>query len=79
MKIYAESALEAAGLSGEDFTPFMRVRVIGLTSKCFPNKGNQQTGLITIWNPTEKQVPPILIHALMISLTNLFLRKVCDM
>ncbi|KAL6987900.1 hypothetical protein U1Q18_013647 [Sarracenia purpurea var. burkii] len=49
-------ALEDAGLSAREVTPFMRVRVVGLTHKnyltsCCPGKG-----LITIWNPTEKQV-----------------------
>ncbi|CAI9097234.1 OLC1v1033610C1 [Oldenlandia corymbosa var. corymbosa] len=50
-----EKALEAAGLSGREFTPFMRVRVVGLASKTFPKKCIRQIGLITIWNPTEKQ------------------------
>lgn len=49
-----QKAFETAGLSGRDVTPFMRVRVVGLCSKSSP-KSRQQTGLITIWSPTEKQ------------------------
>lgn len=50
-----QKAFETAGLTGRDVTPFMRVRVVGLSSKSSP-KSRQQTGLITIWNPSEKQV-----------------------
>ncbi|XP_070052724.1 protein BREAST CANCER SUSCEPTIBILITY 2 homolog B-like isoform X4 [Nicotiana tabacum] len=50
-----EKALQAAGLAERDVTPFMRVRVVGLTSKSTPSKCCPQEGLITIWNPTEKQ------------------------
>lgn len=51
-----EKALEDAGLSGRQVTPFMRVSVVGLTSKSNLQKCCPQKGLITIWNPTEKQV-----------------------
>lgn len=51
-----ENALKAAGLSGREVTPFMRVKVVGLISKCFAQKCSPRMGLITIWNPTEKQV-----------------------
>ena len=51
-----EKALEDAGLSAREVTPFMRVRVVGLTSKRFSQKCHPQKGLITIWNPTEKHV-----------------------
>ncbi|XP_038906310.1 protein BREAST CANCER SUSCEPTIBILITY 2 homolog B isoform X2 [Benincasa hispida] len=50
-----EKALADAGLSGRDVTPFMRVRVVGLTSKSNQRKTHRKEGLITIWNPSEKQ------------------------
>ncbi|KAG8647794.1 hypothetical protein MANES_09G111200v8 [Manihot esculenta] len=53
MEKAVKKALQDAGLAERDVTPFMRVRVVGLTNyqdKCFPKEG-----LITIWNPTEKQ------------------------
>ncbi|KAF8402568.1 hypothetical protein HHK36_010654 [Tetracentron sinense] len=50
-----EIALEDAGLSARAVTPFMRVRVVGLTCKKSQRKGCLRVGLITIWNPTEKQ------------------------
>lgn len=50
-----ETALEAAGLSARDVTPFMRVRVVGLTPKISAKNGNARKGIITIWNPCEKQ------------------------
>lgn len=49
-------ALGNAGLDKREVSPFMRVRVVGLTSKENEEKGNHIVGLITIWNPTEKQV-----------------------
>lgn len=51
-----EKALQTAGLAERDVTPFMRVRVVGLTSKRTSLKCCPKEGLITIWNPTEKQV-----------------------
>lgn len=51
-----EKALEDSGLSSRDITPFMKVRVVGLTSKSSNRKGRPREGLITIWNPTEKHV-----------------------
>ncbi|KAL0913050.1 hypothetical protein M5K25_016481 [Dendrobium thyrsiflorum] len=50
-----EKALEEAGLGSRDVTPFMRVRVIGLTCTDSSRKSRPREGLITIWNPTEKQ------------------------
>ncbi|KAL0555703.1 hypothetical protein IC582_009658 [Cucumis melo] len=50
-----EKALADVGLSGRDVTPFMRVRVVGLTSKSSQRKIHGKEGLITIWNPSEKQ------------------------
>ncbi|KAL7136117.1 hypothetical protein ABFS83_10G008000 [Erythranthe nasuta] len=50
-----EDAVEAAGLSERDVTPFVRVRVVGLTSNCHPRESCPRKGLITIWNPTQKQ------------------------
>ncbi|GMH26534.1 hypothetical protein Nepgr_028377 [Nepenthes gracilis] len=51
-----EKALKAAGLSDREVTPFMRVRVAGLTRKGQPKRRGPDEGLITIWNPTEKQL-----------------------
>ncbi|KAK4478421.1 hypothetical protein RD792_013891 [Penstemon davidsonii] len=50
-----EKALEEAGLSERDVTPFLRVRVVGLANNSHPQKYFPREGLITIWNPTEKQ------------------------
>ncbi|KAK9053973.1 hypothetical protein SSX86_025048 [Deinandra increscens subsp. villosa] len=50
-----EKALEEAGLSGREVNTLMRVRVAGLTSQSHIQKSCPQQGLITIWNPTEKQ------------------------
>ncbi|KAI9152762.1 hypothetical protein LWI28_000709 [Acer negundo] len=50
-----EKALEDAGLRERDVTPFMRVRVVGLTGKDYHGKDRSTEGIITIWNPTEKQ------------------------
>jgi len=51
-----EKALKDASLSSRDVTPFMRVRVVGLTRKGSCRRNPPREGLITIWNPTEKQV-----------------------
>lgn len=48
--------LETSGLKERDVTPFMRVRVVGLTGIDYQEKGRSKEGIITIWNPTEKQV-----------------------
>ncbi|XP_058089399.1 protein BREAST CANCER SUSCEPTIBILITY 2 homolog B-like isoform X2 [Magnolia sinica] len=56
MQKNVEKALNDAGLGGRQVTPLMRVRVVGLTAKCSQIKGCPREGLITIWNPTEKQV-----------------------
>ncbi|WOL16309.1 hypothetical protein Cni_G25096 [Canna indica] len=50
-----EKALKDAGLVSREVTPFMRVRVVGLTSKHSCRKGGFREGMITIWNPTEEQ------------------------
>ncbi|MFS7948380.1 putative breast cancer type 2 susceptibility protein [Helianthus anomalus] len=50
-----EKALEEAGLSRREVNTLMRVRVVGLTSQSYIPKSRPQQGLITIWNPTEKQ------------------------
>lgn len=50
-----EKACEEAGLSSRDVTPFMRVRVVGLTSKGSCRRSPPKEGMITIWNPTERQ------------------------
>ncbi|KNA09601.1 hypothetical protein SOVF_152150 isoform A [Spinacia oleracea] len=51
-----EKALEDAGLSARNVTPFMRVRVVGLKSRGQYKGEVQREGLITIWNPTEQQM-----------------------
>ncbi|KAI7741842.1 hypothetical protein M8C21_003275 [Ambrosia artemisiifolia] len=50
-----EKALEEAGLSRREVNTLMRVRVVGLTTQSYIQKSCPQQGLITIWNPTEKQ------------------------
>lgn len=55
-----EKALTDAGLSKREVNPFMRVRVVGLTSKTHQGKDSPKEGLITIWNPAEKQVGPFV-------------------
>lgn len=66
-----EKALEDAGLSSRDITPFMRVRVVSLASKCLSRRRRPREGLITIWNPTQKQVSSRVFsqcqHGLLIS------------
>lgn len=59
-----EKALEDAGLKERDVTPFMRVRVVGLTSKDYQGKACCKEGIIAIWNPTEKQVTASLLISL---------------
>ena len=68
-----ETALKAAGLGGREVTPFMRVKVVGLTSKDSPQKCFPHTGLITIWNPTEKQVKCACEHFSVFHYWNLLL------
>ncbi|KAJ8898959.1 hypothetical protein K2173_008460 [Erythroxylum novogranatense] len=48
-----EKALQGANLGKREVTPFMRIRVVGLRED--RNKAIGKAGLITIWNPTEKQ------------------------
>ncbi|KAF0920312.1 hypothetical protein E2562_034791 [Oryza meyeriana var. granulata] len=50
-----ENALKVAGLSSRDVTPFLKVKVMGLISKHSATKSSHREGLISIWNPTEKQ------------------------
>ncbi|PNT69978.1 hypothetical protein BRADI_2g03990v3 [Brachypodium distachyon] len=49
-----EKALEVAGLGPRDITPFLKLRVTSLVHKTTATKTTKE-GLITIWNPTEKQ------------------------
>lgn len=51
-----KKAFEGTGLGEREVTPFMRVRVVGLTNKIYHGKDSPKEGLITIWNPTDKQV-----------------------
>ncbi|KAK7260715.1 hypothetical protein RIF29_26988 [Crotalaria pallida] len=48
-----EKALKDAGLRNREVTPFMRLRVVGLTHKTRQDKPKE--GIVTIWSPTEKQ------------------------
>ncbi|URE10780.1 BRCA2, helical [Musa troglodytarum] len=48
-----EKALKDAGLALREVTPFMRVRVAGLTSKQSCRNGRSRESLIIIWSPTE--------------------------
>ncbi|CAJ1921931.1 unnamed protein product, partial [Sphenostylis stenocarpa] len=48
-----EKALKDAGLGHREVTPFMKLRVVGLTYKTRQDKPKE--GTVTIWNPTEKQ------------------------
>ncbi|XP_074302049.1 protein BREAST CANCER SUSCEPTIBILITY 2 homolog B-like isoform X1 [Silene latifolia] len=50
-----EKAIEDAGLSGREVSPFMRVRVVGLQCKDHAKIKDFREGLITIWNPSERQ------------------------
>ncbi|KAH6787036.1 hypothetical protein C2S52_006588 [Perilla frutescens var. hirtella] len=50
-----EKAVENAGLGEREVTPFLRVRVVGLEKKGQLEYSSQK-GLITIWNPTKKQI-----------------------
>ena len=49
-------ALEDAGLGERDVTPFMRIRLVGLTSLSYDGHPNPKEAILTIWNPTETQV-----------------------
>ena len=60
MEKSVEKALQDVGLRNREVTPFMRVRVVGLTRKNCQGKSRQKEGIITIWNPTEKQVNLVL-------------------
>ncbi|GFP92770.1 protein breast cancer susceptibility 2 homolog b [Phtheirospermum japonicum] len=55
MKKSIEKAVEAAGLQERDVTPFLRIKVVGLTNKCDSRHCGPRQGLITLWNPTRKQ------------------------
>ncbi|KAL0450971.1 UNVERIFIED_CONTAM: protein BREAST CANCER SUSCEPTIBILITY 2B [Sesamum latifolium] len=56
MQISIQKAMEAAGLNEREVTPFLRVKVVGLTNKHQPRQHSPRKGLITIWNPTQEQV-----------------------
>ncbi|XP_068635354.1 protein BREAST CANCER SUSCEPTIBILITY 2 homolog A-like [Aristolochia californica] len=55
-----EEALVDAGLGERQVTPFMRVRIVGLTGKYSRSKGPLREGMITIWNPTEKLIVDLI-------------------
>jgi len=54
MESSIEKALKDSGLGDREVTPFMRLRVVGLTYKTQRDKPKE--GIVTIWNPTQKQV-----------------------
>jgi breast cancer 2 susceptibility protein len=58
MEISIEKALKDSGLGNRDVTPFMKLRVVGLTYKNRQDKPKE--GIITIWNPTQKQASLII-------------------
>ncbi|CAA0392660.1 unnamed protein product [Arabidopsis thaliana] len=47
--------LEDAGLGERNVTPFMRIRLVGLTSLSYEGEHNPKEGIVTIWDPTERQ------------------------
>ncbi|XP_058787190.1 protein BREAST CANCER SUSCEPTIBILITY 2 homolog B-like [Vicia villosa] len=53
MESAIKKALKDTGLENRAVTPFMRLRVVGLTYKSRQEKPKE--GIVTIWNPTEKQ------------------------
>lgn len=57
MQKLMDKGLKEAGLSAREVTPFIRLRVVGLTGR---NSNQREVcprqGLITIWSPTEKQL-----------------------
>ncbi|XP_045814666.1 protein BREAST CANCER SUSCEPTIBILITY 2 homolog A-like [Trifolium pratense] len=53
MESSIEKALKDSGLGNREVTPFMRLRVVGLTYKTRREKPKE--GIVTIWNPTQKQ------------------------
>jgi breast cancer 2 susceptibility protein len=54
MESSIEKALKDSGLGNREVTPFLRLRVVGLTYKTRQEKPKE--GIVTIWNPTQKQV-----------------------
>lgn len=54
-----EKAVEDAGLGERDVSAFLRVKVVGLTNRSHSQERSPQKGLITIWNPTKKQVSSV--------------------
>lgn len=54
MESAIKKALEDTGLENRAVTPFMRLRVVGLTYKSRQEKPKE--GIVTIWSPTQKQV-----------------------
>ncbi|KAK2389081.1 BREAST CANCER 2 like 2A [Trifolium repens] len=53
MESSIEKALKDSGLGNREVTPFLRLRVVGLTYKTRQEKPKE--GIVTIWNPTQKQ------------------------
>ncbi|CAN6467440.1 unnamed protein product [Victoria cruziana] len=56
IKKRVEMALDGAGLRSREVTPFLRVHVIGMTLRNSRIRKPCRKGLITIWEPTEKQL-----------------------
>ncbi|KAK6917158.1 hypothetical protein RJ641_017909 [Dillenia turbinata] len=55
MEKLIEKALKDGSLDEREVTPFMRVRVVGLTAKISHGKYHAGEALITIWDLTQKQ------------------------
>ncbi|PNY03194.1 breast cancer protein 2-like 2a [Trifolium pratense] len=53
MESSIEKGLKDSGLGNREVTPFMRIRVVGLSYKTRGEKPKE--GIVTIWNPTQKQ------------------------
>ncbi|KAF3794432.1 BREAST CANCER SUSCEPTIBILITY 2-like protein A [Nymphaea thermarum] len=56
IKKRVEMALDGAGLRSREVTPFLRVQVVGMTPRNSNITRPCRRGLITIWEPTEKQL-----------------------
>ncbi|CAN8237617.1 unnamed protein product [Cochlearia groenlandica] len=48
-------ALEDAGLGERDVSPFMRIKLVGVMSLGYQGEHSPKEGIVTIWNPTERQ------------------------
>lgn len=77
MESSIEKALKDSGLGNREVTPFLRLRVVGLTYKTRQEKPKE--GIVTIWNPTQKQVSLMsqLHNIIIFSCINIFQHFSC--